>query len=365
LIASEVYRGSTYGRGHPLAIPRIAATMDLIDTLGWRETRRYLEAEPAAPERLIRFHDPDYVAALRRAERDQRLDDAERRHWNIGVNGNPIYPEMFRRPATACDASLKAAHLIARAPATVHALPGGTHHGRPNRASGFCFLNDLALAILDLFDRGFERLVYVDLDAHHGDGVQDAFDGDPRLLVISIHEAGRWPRTGAVADRGRGMARNFALPAGVNDDEFAFVIGEGVLPLASAHRPQALIIQGGCDGLADDPMSGFALSNNALWRAVAELLPLADRVIVTGGGGYNPWALARCWAGMWGMIDGRAPPDRLPAPAESLLRGLTWRRSQGRNPPDHWFTTLADPPRHGAIRPEVRAVVARVTEASP
>ncbi|MGE0726266.1 MAG: acetoin utilization protein AcuC [Alphaproteobacteria bacterium] len=359
LIGSEIYRSSRYGRRHPLSIARVSPTIDLCRALGWLPDGSYVESPMATPDQLMRFHDPTYVAALMEAERTQHADAETCRRHGIGCNGNPVFPEVFRRPATSVGASLEGARRI-RAGGVAYNPAGGTHHGRPDRASGFCFFNDLVLAILSLRDAGVERVLYVDLDAHHGDGVEDAFFDDEQVLTISIHEAGRWPGTGGLGDRADGMARNLPMPAGFNDSELAAVIDDAVLPLARRFRPEALVIQGGADALNDDPQSRLSLSNNALFAAVEALLPLAPRVLVTGGGGYNPWAVARCWAGIWATIAGQAIPDRLPPDAETLLRGLEWHHSRGRNPPDHWFTTLADPPNPGPVRDEVRAAIAAV-----
>jgi acetoin utilization protein AcuC len=104
-------------------------------------------------------------------------------------------------------------------------------------------------------------------------------------------------------------------------------------------------------------LSRLELSNSAIWRAVARLLPMAMRVLVLGGGGYNPWAVARCWAGIWGLLNGHEIPGHLPDAAETMLRGLSWQHSRGRNPPEHWFTTLADAPRPGPVRHEVAALL--------
>lgn len=359
LIGHEIYRYSSHGRGHPLAISRVSSTLDLIDALGWLDPARFVEAPQATVDQLTRFHDPDYVDALIRAEAIQTLSDDEKSRFNVGLNGNPIYPEIFRRPATSCGGTLRAVELAlaTEGPVRIHHPAGGTHHGRRGQASGFCYLNDIALGVLALLDQGVSRIAYVDLDAHHGDGVELAFRDDPRVLTLSIHEADRWPRTGGIDDQIPGSLHNFPMPAELNDSEFAYVLDHGVIPTIRAFDPEFLVIQGGCDALADDPMTKLALSNNALWDAVAALLPLAQKVLVLGGGGYNPWAVSRCWAGIWGAVDGRPPPDVLPEAAQEVQRGLTWRRSQGRNPPAHWFTSLRDAPRPGPIREEVRRVV--------
>ena len=189
---------------------------------------------------------------------------------------------------------------------------GGTHHGRPDRASGFCYFNDPVFALLTLLEHGLERLLYVDLDAHHGDGVQDAFADDPRVLTVSIHEEKRWPHSGLVDDRARGGARNLPVPAGFNDDELGFLMREAVLPLADAFAPQAVVVTCGADPLAGDPLSKLELSNVALWQAVESLVQLTQRSVVLGGGGYNPWTVVRCWSGLWGRLSGREIPAGLP-----------------------------------------------------
>jgi acetoin utilization protein AcuC len=354
LIGSEIYRTSSYGGRHPLAIPRVAAALDLIRAMGWLEESRYIDSPMATPEELARFHAPDYIRAVQRAESLQRVPEEERERYNIGRNGNPIFPEIFRRPATACGGTLKAAELL-RGGGIVHSPAGGTHHGRPDRASGFCYFNDPALGILALLDQGLTRVFYLDVDAHHGDGVQDAFAGDQRVFTVSIHEQGRWPYSGPLEDRGGGQARNLPVPAGFNDAELRHLLEEAVWPLLDAFAPQAIVLQCGADGLADDPMSGLSLSNRALWRVAASVRDRAPRLLALGGGGYNPWAVARCWAGIWATLNGIDPAVPATPAAEAMLRGLEWRHSRGREPAARWFTTIADDGNEGPVRDEIRA----------
>jgi len=353
LIGSEIYRHSRYGGRHPLAIPRVSGMLDLCRALGWIDPAVYVDSPMATPEQLARFHDRDYIAAVMEAERTQRIDEDRSLRFNLGRNGNPVFGEIFRRPATACGATLQAAALL-RDGGVVHSPAGGTHHGQKGRASGFCYFNDPVLGIHAFLDAGIRPVWYVDIDAHHGDGVEAAFAGHPDVLMVSVHEDGRWPRTGAADERAGGSARNLPVPAGLNDSELEYLIETVVLPLGRRLRPAALVLQCGVDALADDPMSGLALSNGAIWRAVAAVRPLAPRVLVLGGGGYNPWSVSRGWAGVWATLNGFTVPERLPPAAEAVLRGFDWhwRRSEPR--PEHWFTTLADAPRPGPVRPEIR-----------
>jgi acetoin utilization protein AcuC len=353
LIGSEIYRGSTYGPKHPLAIPRVSTTLDLIRALGWVGEGQYIDSPRATPEQLTRFHTPDYIAALMQAEAMQAVEPAHRDRHRIGADGNPVYREVFSRPATGAGGVLLAARLI-RHGGVVHVPGGGTHHGMPDRASGFCYLNDAVLGLLAWLDAGLTNILYLDLDAHHGDGVELAFANDRRVFTLSLHEAGRWPFTGRLADRAAGHARNLPLPQGFNDSESDFLLAHAILPLIRHLRPQAIMLQAGADALEEDPLSRLGLSNAAYRATLAAVLPLAPRLILLGGGGYNPWSVARCWAGLWAVLNGLPIPPRLPPPAEAVLRALTWSRAAGRNPPEHWFTTLADAPRPGPVRAEIR-----------
>jgi acetoin utilization protein AcuC len=352
-IGSEIYRGSTYGPKHPLAIPRVSTCTDLCRAMGWLPDEVFAEAPMATPEQVTRFHYPDYVAALQRAEATQSVSEADRARYRIGAEGNPVYREIYRRPMTSAGGMMLAARLTAGG-GIVHCPGGGTHHGRPDRASGFCYLNDPVLGLLTWLDLGLDNIVYLDIDAHHGDGVQDAFHHDDRVFTISIHEAGRWPFTGLAEDRANGAARNFPLPAGANDSEMRWVMQHAVLPLIRTRRPQAIMLQCGADGLEEDPLARLCFSNNVHTGVVATLRALAPRLIVTGGGGYNPYTVGRCWASVWATLNFLPIPDRITPAAEAVLRALRYNRAAGRNPPEHWLTTLRDAPREGPVRDVVK-----------
>jgi acetoin utilization protein AcuC len=365
-VGSEIYRHSSYGTKHPLSIPRVSTCIDLCRAMGWLPDEVYHDSPRATPRQLTRFHDPAYVAAVQAAEHTQRASEEMRARHDLGARGNPIFPEVFRRPATAAGGSILGARMLLEGASKVHNPAGGTHHGRPDRASGFCYFNDPVLALLTLLDGGLSRVLYLDTDAHHADGVQDALHGDPRALMISVHEDGRWPMAatgdgtiaGSAADTAGGSARNIPVPPDFNDDEMAYVLEAAILPLIDAFEPQAIVIQGGSDACADDPLSRLGLSNTALWRMVRSVMDLAPRTLMLGGGGYNPWSVGRTWAGFWAVLNGYDIPERVTPEAEAVLRSLSWRHSRGRNPPESWFTALADPPRRGPLRSAVREAVA-------
>ncbi|HUY83944.1 MAG TPA: hypothetical protein VMU86_05180, partial [Steroidobacteraceae bacterium] len=201
---------------------------------------------------------------------------------------------------------------------------------------------------------GLSPILYVDLDAHHGDGVQDALRDDARVHTISIHERGRWPHSGAADDRGGGRSWNFPVPAGFNDAELGFLMHAAVLPVAARIAPAAVVVVCGTDALAGDPLSGLALGNVALWNAVAALVDVAPAAVVLGGGGYNPWTLARAWTGLWARLSGRPIPDRLPDAAHAILAALSCDLIDEDRIDPAWLTTLADAPRAGTVRAEIR-----------
>jgi acetoin utilization protein AcuC len=360
-IGSEIYRGSSYGDWHPLRVPRVSTVMDLSRALGWLPADRYITSPRAKPAAMSIWHDPAYIAALQQAEVAGAVSDAVRARHNIGTHANPVFPEVFRRPATSAGGALLAGELLAR-PAVVYAPAGGTHHGMPDHANGFCYFNDPVLAILSLRRQGLRRIAYVDIDAHHCDGVDHAFRDDPDILLLSTHEENRWPRTGALEDAGAGNVFNLPLPKGLHDDDMALILDRLILPVVSRFRPEAIVLQCGADALAEDPQSRLMLSNGALWSVVAALGRLTGRYLVLGGGGYNPWSVGRAWTGVWGTLTGQEMPDRLPPAAEAVLRGLVWHgHRRGRMPPDHWFTTLRDTPRPGPVDDRVRSRVQALT----
>lgn len=352
-IGSEIYRRSTYGASHPLAIPRVTTCTDLCRAMGWLPEAQFLVAPMAARADVLRFHDGTYLDALARAEAAQAVSDEDRALYRIGAEGNPVYAEIYRRPMTSAGGVMMACRLTT-AGGVIHCPGGGTHHGRPARASGFCYLNDPVLGIMAWLDAGLDNIVYLDIDAHHGDGVQDAFHDDPRVLTISIHEAGRWPFTGRAEDRAGGAARNLPVPVGFNDSEMAWLMEQAVLPLIRARRPQAIFLQCGADALEEDPLARLSLSNNAHFAVVDAVRRLAPRLVVTGGGGYNPYTVGRCWAGVWAVLNDIPIPDRTTPEAEAVLRALVYNRAAGRNPPAHWFTTIRDAPRDGPVRDDIR-----------
>lgn len=351
-VGHDVYRRPAYGTLHPLAIPRVESAVDLCRALDWFAPGEY-EASPVASEdELAAFHERAYVTALREASAGRPIDAEARRRHNLGTFENPLFPGVFERASTSVGGSIHAARRALEGRIAYHPA-GGTHHGRPERASGFCFFNDPAFALLTLLGAGMERVAYVDLDAHHGDGVEDAFAADPRVRLVSIHEAQRWPFTGALESCRPGRVLNLPVPPGLRDLELALLLDDLVLPFVTAFRPQAIVLTCGADALAGDPLAHMALTNGALWDAVERLAAAAPGAVVLGGGGYNPWTLARYWAGLWARLSGRSIPVLLPDAARAVLARLSCDLIDEEDVQPSWTTRLADVPDAAPIRPEV------------
>jgi acetoin utilization protein AcuC len=329
--------------------------IDLCRAMGWLPASQYINSPRARPQALTSWHTPAYIEALQRAETEGMVSPETRARHHLGTLSNPVFPEMFRRPATAAGGSLLATDLIAEG-GVVYNPGGGTHHGMADHAGGFCYLNDPVLALKALLAQGLTQVAYVDIDAHHCDGVAAAFQGDARVLMISTHEARRWPFTGALDDRAGGSAINLPLPRGTSDSGFAMALHEVILPALQTMRPEAIVLQCGADAVAEDPLSRLALSNNAHWQAVSLLRSLSTRLLVLGGGGYNPWTVGRLWSGVWATLNGYEIPDRLPERARAVLAALTWTR-RPLMPADALIDTLRDAPREGGVPDELRASI--------
>ena len=220
VFSSKIFKGSRYGEGHPLNIDRVWPSLELLKIMNWVSDNEIVYNEPATIEELTLFHDIDYLKALKKAEISQNLSELEMNKFKIGVGVNPIFKEVFSRPAAAAKSTMKSVEFLAENKAKkILNFSGGTHHGRKSFASGFCFLNDCNLAILKAKELKFKNILYVDIDAHHCDAVQDHFINDPSVTIVSIHEKNRWPRTGNLEDCNISNIMNIPVPENLNDNE--------------------------------------------------------------------------------------------------------------------------------------------------
>ncbi len=355
-IGSDIFRQPAFGGNHPLRIIRHGAVVDLARILGWLGDEQYVDSPRATVPQLARFHDRTYIRALRKADADGCVDPDTRDRFQIGTLENPLFPGLFSRAATTVGGSIRAAELALEGQVVFHPS-GGTHHGRRDRACGFCYFNDPVFAINTFLDGGCQSVLYIDLDAHHGDGVEEAFFEDARVTTVSIHEDYRWPYSG-LSSYPRAAAYNLPVPVGLNDSELEYLLRQILLPLAAVIKPDAMVLCCGADCLAGDPLSGMELSNVALWEAVDELTALGLPTVIVGGGGYNPWTVSRYWAGLWGRLCRRELPSRLPAAATEVLRAMECDLLDEDELDPAWLTVLHDSPRPGAVRESVKSLVA-------
>ena len=353
-VSSEIYRRPAFGGNHPLQIIRHAAVTDLARALGWLHQGNFRASEPATVRQLLEFHERAYVKALQYADSEGRVTTDVRNRYQIGTLENPIFPGLFDRAAMTVGGSLLAAELALEGHVAFHPS-GGTHHGRPDRACGFCYFNDPVFAILKLLESGIAHVLYIDLDAHHGDGVEDAFFEDERVTTVSVHEDYRWPYSGSTSYPYE-RAFNLPVPKGFNDTELGYLVDNVILPLATESRVEALVICCGADSLAGDPLSTMMLSNVALWDAVDNLVSIGHPTVIVGGGGYNPWTLTRYWAGLWGRINGEALPVTLPPEATKLLSAMECDLVDEEDMDPDWLTCMADSPYPGPVRDAIKSI---------
>jgi acetoin utilization protein AcuC len=324
---SDALLGYDLGAAHPMAPGRLAFTVALAQQLGIfdRANVTTVAPEPADDAVLALVHDPAYIRIVRGAP----LEPAATSLAQFGLGGadNPVFAQMHEAAALVTGASVDAARAV-RAGQAEHAvnLAGGMHHAMPARASGFCVYNDAAVAIAWLLADGVRRIAYVDLDAHHGDGVETVFYDNPRVLTISLHESGytAFPGTGFAHQTGRGAAEgtavNVALPADTADAGWLRALHAVVPPLLRAFEPEVLVAQFGCDSHRLDPLAHLNLSVDAHRHSYALLHELAHEVaggrwIALGGGGYEiVRVVPRSWTHLLAEVTGAGLDPQTPTP---------------------------------------------------
>jgi acetoin utilization protein AcuC len=322
----ERLTGYDFGPGHPLAPVRVELTMALARELGVlsRPDVTMVTPAPAEQAELELAHDAAYIDAVRAAGLDGRPNG----RYGLGTADNPVFAGMHEASALVAGATLAAARAVWRGE-TGHGvnIAGGLHHAMRRSASGFCVYNDPAIAIRWMLAQGAQRIAYVDVDVHHGDGVQAAFYDDPRVLTISLHEhpATLFPGTGLATEigtgDGRGYSVNVALPAGTGDAGWLRAFDAVVPPLLRAFAPEVLVSQHGCDSHRLDPLANLELSVDAQRRTELMVHDLAHEVaggrwLLTGGGGYElVRVVPRTWTHLLAVASGDPIDPALPVPA--------------------------------------------------
>ena len=318
-VYSDKFGSFHYGLDHPMRPARLKLTFELIESLGLSSLpgSEIIEARKATESELLVFHSPAYLKVLREA--NTGIIPVDGQIHGLGYGDNPAFRGVYEWSLYSAGASIQAALLVAQGKCNAaFNVAGGLHHAMPSRASGFCYLNDAAVAIAHLVKLG-KRVAYVDIDAHHGDGVEYAFYDSKDVLTISIHESGMYlfPGTGASTDigikDGRGYAVNLPLPPGSGDALFYDAFDEVVPPFIEAYRPDVLVTQLGVDTFATDPITHLNLTTNGFERMVKTFRSFNLPWVLLGGGGYDLSNVARAWTLAWAIMNDVSAPERIPA----------------------------------------------------
>ena len=320
---------------HPMRPVRLRYTYDLLQAYGAFDHEDAVLVTPrlAAEEELLWLHTPDYLSMVRRLSAGEGVHEAHR--FNFSLQGdNPYYTGMYEAAALSSGATILAAELVADKRVDVaYNISGGLHHAAAGHASGFCVFNDPALAVHFFLRRGM-RVAYVDVDAHHGDGVQEAFYEDDRVLTISVHESGRYlfPGTGFVSELGAGDATGYSVNLPLfpytGDEVYLDSFRQIVPPLIRAFAPDVLVTQMGIDSYHSDPLTHLQLTTMGFVEVVREFAALQLPWLALGGGGYDLLAVARAWTLAYGEMLGVEWPDALPR-SFTLEHGIGHLRDSG------------------------------------
>jgi acetoin utilization protein AcuC len=338
-IYTDRYVGFNYGAAHPMKTARLKLTHELLGAYGLLELpgARLLETEAAPEGDVLAVHDQEYVKVLQAVNNGQMTRDAPL--YGLGPGDNPVFPGVWDWSLLSVGGSLMGARLLYEGEADIaFSIAGGLHHAMPERASGFCYLNDAAVAIRWLTERG-QRVAYIDIDAHHGDGVQFIFYDSNEVFTASIHQSGRYffPQTGFEDEigEGEGMGYSVNIPCLPHTPDSVFVgaFEAVILPLVRAFRPDVVVAQLGVDTFHTDPLSQLECTTNGFCQMVREIMGLAPKLLALGGGGYDVVNVARAWTLAWAMFNDVEPPDALPEPFVAQLRRLGLEGSPLRDAP--------------------------------
>ena len=324
LIWDPGFTGYFFRPDHPFNPRRLELTVSLIESMGLLSgAHRMVGPRPATDAELCLVHAPEYVDAVRRlGAGDERVDAAR---WGLGTDDTPVFPGMHEITSLVVGATLRAAELVMSGEVTrAFNVAGGLHHAHRDRASGFCVYSDLGVAIEWLRREYGARVLYIDYDAHHGDGVQGLFYDAEDVLTLSLHESGRYlfPGTGFVDELGDGDGYGYSLNLPLEpftEDESWISLYARLLPdVADAFRPDVIVLQNGCDGHTHDPLTHLRATTRLYEETVRITCEVADRVcggrvIATGGGGYAVWKVVpRAWTLVWAGLGGQPAPDVIP-----------------------------------------------------
>jgi acetoin utilization protein AcuC len=309
-IYSSDFENYSYPPEHPFNTIRAKKVRDIVRVMGLLSGGGRSEVAPRPAERIVlkKFHTARYLHALKNAAAG-RLD-AEALQMGIGSQDCPVFKGVYDYAVLAAGGTLTAAGMILSGRADVaFNTSGGFHHAGPERAAGFCYINDVALACIVLAEEG-KRVLYLDVDVHHGDGVANAFYDRSDVLTISLHQNPRtlFPGTGFENEigtgEGKGYCVNVPLPVGTYDQAYMKAFENIVLPLTAAYNPDVIVFELGADALAGDPLANLRLTNNVYAEIIDHLMSFNKPILATGGGGYNVENTVRAWALAWSIFCG-------------------------------------------------------------
>jgi acetoin utilization protein AcuC len=290
--------------------------------------QREVPSAPASRAQLEAFHSPRYLDELQRASAGQL--SLQSLDIGLGTPETPVFRDLWDYAVHAAGASLAAADLILAGTADIVFTPwGGFHHAFPEKAAGFCYLNDVVLACLRLADRG-QRVLFLDVDAHHGDGVQAAFYNRRDVMNISLHESGKtlFPWGGFEDEIGTGDGRgynvNIPLPAEIYDEAYWFAFQRAAVPLIAAFRPDIIVVELGLDALAGDPLTHLRLTNNVFVDVLRRVMAFDVPLLITGGGGYHIDNTVRGWTLAWQTLSGEDEFDASIGMGGVMLGSAEW-----------------------------------------
>ncbi|HEX8319018.1 acetoin utilization protein AcuC [Longimicrobium sp.] len=325
LVWDPAVTGYRFRPDHPFNPKRLDLSISLIEALGLLDgtTCRMVAPRMATDEELLAVHSREYVDAVKRYSAGGSTEGAAR--YGLGTDDTPIFPGMHDITALVTGATLRAAELVMSGEVKrSFSIAGGLHHAHHDRGSGFCVYSDLAVAIAWIRREHQARVLYLDYDAHHGDGVQGIFYADPEVLTLSLHESGRYlyPGTGFVDELGEGDGYGYSLNLPLEpftEDGSWLDIHRKLLPeVIEAYRPDVIVVQNGCDGHSLDPLTHLRASTRLYEETIRIVCEVADsvcggRVVATGGGGYAIWQVVpRAWTLIWGGLSGQQVPNRVP-----------------------------------------------------
>jgi acetoin utilization protein AcuC len=362
-IYSDKFSKFDYGPTHPFKISRLKLTHELINAykLLYLPNTQYIEAKMAEDEALLLFHDREYIEVLKAANTGIKTPAAY--YYGLGPGDNPIFKGLYDWSRLVTGASLQAASLVDDGKVDIaFNIAGGLHHAMASRASGFCYINDIVIAILSLLRHG-RRVAYIDIDAHHGDGVQEAFYSTDKVLTISIHETGNmlFPGTGFEneigKDNGKGYSVNIPMPPHSDDELLVYAFNEIVPPLVEKFKPDIVVSQLGVDGFHSDPLTHLNYTNNGYCHILKKIKDISPKWVALGGGGYDIANVAKAWTLAWATMNDVEIPDEIP---ENFLKKYFEEGFQSRKIRDELY--LEKGMKKEQMRKEVERVIRFINE---